>query len=82
MLGSRLILRCLAVIALPIIVRAQDAVEYASVSEAGSGLHLGACELNSMFTSCVRHYYPLAFYASIIAILVALRVLLDPKRKL
>jgi hypothetical protein len=85
MVASRLILRSLSAIALPAMLRAQAAVEYAAqssaVAAAGSGMHLGACAVDSMLVSCVKHFYPLAFYTAIIASCLALGVLVFPKSK-
>lgn len=68
-------------------VYAQAAVEYAgkaasgTLSSGGSQMSLGSCRLDSTLISCVKHYYPGAFYVTVMCICVTLAFLLYPRRR-
>jgi hypothetical protein len=68
--------------------QAQAAVEYAAKSATGalsgdgSGMHLGACRLDSTVIHCVKQFYPRMFYVAIVVICVLLSALMYPKSRI
>lgn len=73
LIPPRNVLGCLCALAMANTAYPQAAVEYAAksstgaLSGSGSGLHLGACPVDTSLISCVSHYYPVSFQIVILA---------------
>jgi hypothetical protein len=73
MVPFRVLLRSLCALALSTAAYAQAVVEYAAksatgaISGSGSGVHLGACPVDSTLITCVRQFYPVTFQVVILA---------------
>ena len=64
----------------------QAAAEYAARSattatDVAKSVHFGVCDLNSNVLACVRHYYPVPFFFTVLLFCVVFLKLLFPKRK-
>ena len=76
LISPRIALGCLCAFALANATYAQAVAEYAAksatgaLSGSGSGVQLGACQVDSTLITCVRASYPVTFYVVILAMCV------------
>lgn len=76
LIPSRLVVGCLCALSIATAARAQAVVEYAAKSAtgalpgSGSGVHLGACRVDSTLITCARQFYPVTFQIVILAMCV------------
>lgn len=73
----------LAALIMPAVLGAQAAVEYA-LRSAGSALrgpfHLGVCQIDSSFVSCMNSHYPAAIPFVLIVLAIVIWLLWSPRR--
>jgi hypothetical protein len=76
LIPPRFVLLFLCALSIATAARAQAVVEYAAksatgaLSGSGSGVHLGACRVDSTLMTCARQSYPVTFQVVILAMCV------------